>query len=267
MAYTDLVNREHFIANYIEEFGSVTVEEIVNKFNVSQSTTRRILARLAEVGVVERTHGGASWVGSNGTETPVFSRATVHPLEKDLIATAAASLVSRGETIILLAGTTINVLAGKLKEKEGITVITNSLPVLATLQPNPGIEVIFLGGLLNRKEQSVGGGLTGLFGKELRADKLFFGVRGITLDYLLTLDDVNERDNFRIFMDSARQSFVLADGSKFNQSGAIALCSLDQTSALITDSTAPIQIIKDMVKRGHQIIVADVADKVKERVG
>jgi DeoR/GlpR family transcriptional regulator of sugar metabolism len=261
MAYADLVNRDHLIAKYIEECGSATVDDIVSKFHLSQSTTRRILIRLAEVGIVDRTHGGASWAGSNGAEMPVFNRTKIHSLEKDTIASAAASMVCTGETIILLAGTTINALASKLKGKEGIKVITNSLPVLAELQPCTDIEIIFLGGLLNRKEQSVGGCLTGLYGKELLADKIFFSVKGITPDYRLTLDDVNERDNFRIFMTSARESIVLADGSKFNQSGTIALCSLEETSTLITDPSAPKQILQEMTGRGIRIMVADGAEK------
>jgi DeoR/GlpR family transcriptional regulator of sugar metabolism len=156
-------------------------------------------------------------------------------------------------------------LASKLKDKEGIKVITNSLPVLAELQPCSGIEIIFLGGVLNRKEQSVGGCLTGLFAKELLADKIFFGVKGITPDYRLTLDDVNERDNFRLLMTSARESIVLADGSKFNQSGTIALCALDEITALITDCSAPKQVVQDMAGRNVRIMMSDGDETAKER--
>ena len=266
MVYTDLVNRDYSIARYIEDSGTATVDDIVGRFHISQSTARRILGRLAEVGVVERTRGGASWVGNSNIEAPVFNRTKMHAREKELIATAAASMISPGETIILLAGTTINALASKLREREGIKVITNSLPVLAELQPCTGIEIIFLGGLLNRKEQSVGGYLMGLYGKELLADKIFFGVKGITPDDRLTLGDVNERDNFRIYMASARESIVLADGSKFNQSGTIALCSLAETSALITDCSAPEHSIQAMKERGIRVIVAESAAQ-RERKG
>jgi DeoR family fructose operon transcriptional repressor len=259
MDYTDLVNRDRLISNYIKDCCTVTVDDIVSNFSISQSTARRILHQLAEGGIVERTHGGALWAGSNGIEPPVLNRTKIHAPEKDLIASAAASMVSAGETIILLAGTTINALASKLKEKEGIKVITNSLPVLAMLQPYAGIEIIFLGGLLNRKEQSVGGSLMGLYSKELLADKIFIGVKGITPDDRLTLDDVNERDNFKAFMASAREIIVLADGSKFNQSGTIALCSLTDTSALITDGSAPEHVIQNMTERGIRVIVAESA--------
>ena len=160
MAYTDLAKRDHLIAKYLEDCGTATVEDIIGKFGLSKSTVRRIVRRLANVGIVERSHGSVAWAGNNGMETPVFNRSKMNQLQKDLIATAAADMVSTGETIILLAGTTINALASKLKEKEGIKVITNSLPVLTELLPCTGIEIIFLGGLLNRKEQSVGGCLT-----------------------------------------------------------------------------------------------------------
>jgi DeoR/GlpR family transcriptional regulator of sugar metabolism len=263
MTYPDLINREQLIANYIETSGEVSVNDIVNRFDISPSTVRRILTHLAEVGVVERTHGGAAWAESSESEAPVFSRARMRALEKDRISTFAASLVSKGETIILLAGTTINVLASKLQGKEGIKVITNSLPILSELEACSGIEIIFLGGVLNRKEQSVGGYLMGLYGKELQADKIFFGVKGITPDYRLTLDDVNERDNYKIFMNLARESIVLADGSKFNQSGIIALCSLMETDALITDSSAPEAIVSDIAGRGFRIVVADGAEAGK----
>jgi DeoR/GlpR family transcriptional regulator of sugar metabolism len=257
MAYADLSNRENLIASYIETTGKMSVNDIIKAFAISPSTARRILARLAKTGAVARTHGGALWVGGAEVEAPVLHRAKIQAVPKDHIASVAAGMIYPGETIILLAGTTINLLAGKLKDKENIKVITNSLPVLAELQPFPNIEIIFLGGLLNRKEQSVGGCLMGLFGSELRADKLFFSVRGITPDYRLTLDDVNERDNFRTFMSSARERIVLADGSKFRQSGTIALCTLAETDTLITDHSAPEQAIADLAGQGVRVVIAD----------
>ncbi len=259
MAYADLTNRENLIAESIETTGEMSVNDIMQAFSISASTARRILARLAKTGAVARTHGGALWVGGADAEAPVLHRSKIQAVPKSHIAVAAAGMIFPGETIILLAGTTINLLAGKLKEKENIKVITNSLPVLAELQPYPNIEIIFLGGLLNRKEQSVGGNLMGLFGNELRADKLFFSVRGITPDYRLTLDDVNERDNFRIFMSSARERIVLADGSKFRQSGTIALCTLAETDTLITDRSAPAQAVAELEGQGVRVVIADQA--------
>jgi DeoR family transcriptional regulator, fructose operon transcriptional repressor len=63
--------------------------------------------------------------------------------KKDQIASVVASIAATGETVILLAGTTIITVAGQLKDNEGIKVISNSLPVMAELQPCSGIEIIF----------------------------------------------------------------------------------------------------------------------------
>ena len=54
------------------------------------------------------------------------------------IGCTAARFVSEGDTIILDAGTTTTYLARALRARRGITVITNSLPVLVELAINRG---------------------------------------------------------------------------------------------------------------------------------
>ena len=65
---------------------------------------------------------------------------------KRIIGCTAARLVKDGDTIILDGGTTTLYMAQALRGRRGITVITNSVPVLAELSEERGITLLSSGG-------------------------------------------------------------------------------------------------------------------------
>jgi DeoR/GlpR family transcriptional regulator of sugar metabolism len=124
------------------------------------------------------------------------------------------------------------------------------------LLSNENIEVIFLGGVLNRKELFVTGYLTSLCIKELHAQKLFLGVRALNPHHGLMLDDINELDIYRSFMNAAKEKIVVADNSKFDQTGTIVLASVSQIDTVITDDKTPLIHIQGLRQQGINVIIS-----------
>lgn len=246
MKNTDFNERNNEILKYIKEKGKASVPDLSTLFNASPCTIRRVLNQMSDNKLVKRYYGGVIFNESNITEPAVNNRALFNPIEKQEIAKAAANIISNGETIILLGGTTVNAICPFLKGKNNLKVITNSIVIVNQLIPMEEIEVIFLGGVLNRKELFVTGYLTSLCIKDLHADKLFFGVRAIHQQHGLMLDDPNELEIYRSLMNAAEQNIVLADHSKFTQTGTIVLSPIDNVHKIITDDKIPQTFVKNI---------------------
>jgi DeoR/GlpR family transcriptional regulator of sugar metabolism/ABC-type sugar transport system substrate-binding protein len=97
------------------------------------------------------------------------------------IAVKAASLVETGDVILIDGGPIAEYLAEELKGKKEITVITNSVVVFDTLNRTPDMILISTGGALRPATQMLVGPTAEGALKELRADKLFLMVSGITM--------------------------------------------------------------------------------------
>src|SRR5262249_47037443 len=154
------VERQESIVQYIEKNQRISVEQVCEEFAISVATARRDLEALAEQGKIQRVHGGAIATRQAPPEQPALERVNDQLEDKQRIGKVAAQLVKNGETIFLGSGTTVQEVAHHLRDRQELTVITNSLLVVNTLAGSPNISVIMLGGILRRSELSLIGHLT-----------------------------------------------------------------------------------------------------------
>src|SRR3954467_12011418 len=120
--------RQAAILDLVRRHGGVRVSQLVRQFGVSDMTIRRDLEALAERGLVDKVHGGATVAGPGPTEEPGFvAKSARQRREKAAIATGAAELVDPGTAVALSAGTTTAALANLLLDVAGLTVVTNSV--------------------------------------------------------------------------------------------------------------------------------------------
>ncbi len=125
---------------------------------------------------------------------------------KRAIGCAAARFVSDGDTIILDAGTTTTYLARSLRGRRGITVITNSLSVLAELADEPEITLVASGGVVRIESRSLTGpGAEATF-RDLRADKAFIAGTGLSLDFGLSNTNIAEASVKQAMLRAAARS-------------------------------------------------------------
>jgi DeoR/GlpR family transcriptional regulator of sugar metabolism len=171
------------------------------------------------------------------------------------IAIKAASLVETGDVVLVDGGAIAPYLAGELKQKTGITVITNSVIVFEILNRAPGITLISTGGVVRYSSQLLVGPTAEGALKELRADKLFLMVSGITLDFGLYHDTFSEVTIKQAMLRSAREVIVLADHTAFGAEVGIQVAPLEVAHKLITDDALPPSIRLDISKTGIQIIL------------
>ena len=233
----------------------ISVADIVAQFAVSEATARRDLETLANQGKVQRVHGGALAIQSTPPELPLLERGNEQEAEKRRIGQAAAALVQPNETVFLGSGTTVLEVARALHDTKGLTVITNSLPVLNILA---GCEctVICLGGMLRPSELSFIGHITEQALAEVRADKVFIGTRGISSEHGLTHEYLPEILTDRAIIHAGREVIVVADHTKFGRAATVLLAAIERVQTIVTDTATQPEFLQDIQAHGIQIIRA-----------
>lgn len=249
------LERQQRLLHFVEQRQRVSVNQIVEQFDVSLATARRDLEVLADQGKVQRVHGGAIAVRQALPEPPVMLRTAEQAAEKARIGQAAADLIADGDTVFLSSGTTVLETARRLRGKHNLTVITNSLLVVNTLADVPEITVICLGGLLRHSEMSLLGHITELALSELRADKVVLGIHAIDATQGLTSAYLPETITDRAILKIVREVIVVADHTKCSTVSTAIVAPITAIHTLITDSGAPPEFVNAVQAQGVKVIV------------
>ncbi len=250
------LERQQKLTRLLEQTGRLSVSQICDHFGVSEATARRDLETLSEQGKLQRVHGGAITVEQAPPELPILERETEQPDEKLRVGRAAAALITDNETVFLGSGTTVLEVARNIRNRRNLTVITNSLPVLNTLTGLDGITVVSLGGMLRNTELSFIGHITEQALSEVRADKVFMGARGVSLEHGLTNDYLQETMTDRAILRIGREVVIVADHTKINRVATAFLASVDKIHTLVTDKDADKEFVKAIKKQNVNVILA-----------
>jgi DeoR/GlpR family transcriptional regulator of sugar metabolism len=251
--------RRHLVLRALDSYQSVTVAGLANRLHVSPMTIRRDLEALARSGKLTRVHGGA--IATWDTAAPIqrapatFEENVVYRLaEKDRIGAAAAALVHDGETVLLDVGTTTLQAARHLRDRH-VTLITNNLGAYEELQSASDIEIILLGGVVDRHYRSSTGFLAEDALRQIRADRLLLSASAIRASDLSVLDDtaVDVRLK-RGMIAAAGEVILLVDSEKFACTRPARVCGPSELDVLITDADAPLAALADFQAAGVRVI-------------
>jgi DeoR/GlpR family transcriptional regulator of sugar metabolism len=231
--------RQQKITEILKTNGNIVVSEMQAVLNVSEMTIRRDLNELEASGTLKRVYGGA-FISDSITEEPMFSERKVINLDyKTSIAQYAVTLIKSGLSIFLDGGSTCSILAEILPKDLDITVITNNLEVLTGLRNYSGIHLISLGGQLALDGNTFDGTLAVENAEMLSVDLCFFSGRGFSTTGISNKGLIGTMVK-KAIIKNANRCYLLADSTKYNQSGVITLCKWDKVDMLITDSNLPI---------------------------
>jgi DeoR/GlpR family transcriptional regulator of sugar metabolism len=249
--------RQSHIIQFIQQRRSVSVsvKELSDQFNVSSMTIRRDLDALEKRGLVVRVHGGVI-VPKDPASLREEVRAAMNMVQKSNIAEAAARLVKDGQTIFIDAGTTTVELVKRLKDRRGLTIVTNSLKVLYTLAESPGINLIGLGGAVFGGAWSFVGPLAETAIRHFHSDLAFLGIASLSLEHGLTEVNYFEGDIKSLIIKQSQRVVLLADSSKFEKVSPHSVAPLSDIDVIITDNHLPEELAAAYRKTGIELILA-----------
>lgn len=233
------------------QHGEIALDEICKLCDISESTARRSIVSLATEGLVERYYGGARAIFRN--EPPIVLRTANCIQEKQLIAKKACELIKHFDPIMLVNGSTVNLMATYLKDNSS-TIITNSITILNKLVASKN-QIIMLGGAADKQELCLSGSLNEICLRELRIGTLFFSVTGIDPEYGITGAELEQVQFYRSLFARSQRSILLVDHSKFSQVGSCLLAPLHCIDTIVTDSLSPPDKLDALREKGINIIV------------
>ena len=234
------VKRLEEITRLLERQGSVDVNDLSARLGVTPKTIRQDLAKLEELGLLQRVHGGAilKQSGNDGIY-PIRERKRHNLAEKERIGRAALKYVEEGDTIILDGGSTTMALARLLGEKP-IVAITNDMLIAMELMNKENVTLYVTGGKLRRE------GVFTLLGREAEriikrynANKLFLGTSALDFRQGLMVLSEDEAGIKRAMIASAKEVICLVDYSKFHKSALVSFATFKDIQILITDARIP----------------------------
>jgi DeoR/GlpR family transcriptional regulator of sugar metabolism len=228
--------RRSAIADLLRDAGVVTVTELEARFGVSPMTARRDLAELERQGVARRTHGGAVLPSISGKEDSFAQRVEVATEAKARLAEVAVALLAPRETVFLDSSSTTYFVARRIVEIGlGVTVITNSLPVMEIIAASetPNVKLVGVGGTLRPLTRSYVGPYAVHTVRGHFADRLFLSVKGVTRDGVLTDADELEAEVKRTMIAQAEEPVLLLDDSKLGARGQNAIAAVTDVATVL----------------------------------
>ncbi|MEU7896476.1 DeoR/GlpR family DNA-binding transcription regulator [Nonomuraea sp. NPDC049152] len=251
--------RQQAILERVRRSGGVRVADLVRELGVSDMTIRRDLEALAERGLLEKVHGGATINGPGSTEEPGFAAKSMRQQpEKDAIARRAATLVHPGTAVALSAGTTTWTLAHHLVDVPDLTVITNSVPVADVFHRSPRADrtVVLTGGVRTPSDALVGPVAVAAI-RRLHVDTLFLGVHGMSTRAGFTTPNLLESETDRELVASAHRLVVPADHTKWGTVGISTIAELSEADVVISDANLPEEARAELAERAGELIIAE----------
>lgn len=233
------VERRNKILSLLAEKRSVLVQDMSKLFGVSEETIRRDFNDLEKKGLLVRTHGGAVLTDDSRLESPLEVREGINIAGKDVIGRRAAQMVQDNDTIILDASTSALYVAKHIKDKKGLTVITNAERIIMELSSCDDITLISTGGILRKKSLSYVGKMAQNVIKNYYANKLFFSCKGFSPKRQLTDSNEQESEIRKTMIECSEQVIFLCDHTKFNKVGYVTTASIDKIHYIITDKPFP----------------------------
>ena len=256
---TDTFKEERWqaILALLAEQGRLRVNHLAERLGVSEATVRRDLEAMQARGLLQRTHGGAVLPPPAAFEVSFDESQTRALAEKRAIGRRAAALVADGDAIIIESGSTTLEFARSLGQVRRLTVLTNSLAIARELSASEEIEVMILGGTLRRQSASLVGPWVSAILRDMRVDKAFVGVNGLSADFGLSAPNPFTAESRRAMLAAARQCIALTDHSKLCVESLYRVAPLNALDILVTDAGADEEQLAPLREAGVEVLVAE----------
>lgn len=216
----------------IEENGFVTVKYLAKVTFTSESTVRRQLTELENMGLIKRSYGGAE-IRKDNINTPIELRLQKNHKAKDAIARKAAEFIYDNETVFIDGSSTCLHMGQYLSAKKGLTVYTYAAELCAILAAH-GINVYCLGGRYDKVSKVFTGEYAIKMIESIYFDAFFFSDSGFCDGIISDYNEAETHMRRALLAQSARKYF-LCDSEKFGKRSPYILCTEKDVDGIITE--------------------------------
>lgn len=229
------VQRQTEILRSLRAAGSLSITALAAQLGVSTESIRRDIKALVERGAVLRFHGGIA-DPAHQEEPPFQRRMRVNRDAKRKIAALVLARIHDGDSLILDNGTTTALVAEALAARSKLVVVTNSAQIACRLAGRNGNRVFLAGGEVTGDDAAAFGPAVLDFLRQIQVRVALLSAGGIGPLGEIRVFHLFEAEFARAAMAQARESWVIADASKFGRDAPVACCPLNRINRLITDT-------------------------------
>lgn len=236
------------ILQILDQKNTVTVLELTELLDTSESTIRRDLTELHKKGLLVKVHGGATTKSLHYTvkDDKVAVRQDQNREEKERIAAYAASLITPDDFVFLDAGTTTAQMIDYLSEKNAVYV-TNAVFHGVKLMKK-GFHTYLIGGEMKESTEAVVGAAAIRNLERYNFTKGFFGANGISKERGFTTPDVSEALVKETALKLCQEAYVLCDSSKFGCISPVTFAAFDRAGIITSTSFGEYQGCQNIVE-------------------
>ena len=255
--------RLNAILTLLTEHGQLSVEDTVQRLNVSAATVRRDFDHLAQQQLLTRTHGGA--VSTATYDLPLRYKIARQAEAKLRIAHAAAAMVPLGSTVALNGGTTTGEVARAIANRSdlatsegspGLTVVTNALNIATELAVRRQVKIVVVGGVARPQSYELIGPLGDSILNQINADLAFIGVDAVDYARGAMAHHEGEASVNRHMAARAERVVVVADSSKVGGHAFALICPPDRFDVLLTDRDPGEDVRAQFADAGVDVVIA-----------
>lgn len=229
------LERRNLILEKLQEEKKVVVSELSQLYNVSEETIRRDLDKLDKDGLATKSYGGAVINENTSIDMPFNVRKKRNVSGKQKIAELIAGLIEDGDHIILDASTTAVFIAKAIKNKEHLTIITNSIEIMIELSDVSEWNIISSGGSLKEGYLALVGprAVEGL--SAFNVEKAIMSCKGFDVEKGITDGNEQFSQAKQTMMKSAKKIILAVDSSKFDTVAFSKVCDVNQINIVVTE--------------------------------
>ncbi len=229
------LERRNLILEKLQEEKKVVVSELSQLYNVSEETIRRDLEKLDKDGLATKSYGGAVIKENTNIDLPFNVRKKKNVSGKQRIAELVENLINDGDHIILDASTTAVFIAKAIKQKERLTVITNSIEIMIELSDVSDWNIISSGGSLKEGYLALVGprAIEGL--SAFNVEKAIMSCKGIDAEKGITDGNEEFSQAKQVMLKSADKNILAIDSTKFDGVAFSRVCNIQDIDIVVTD--------------------------------
>ncbi len=244
--------RQQYIMNKFEVVDKINTIDLALELDISEDTIRRDFNELNDKGLINKVYGGAFLAKQNSSN--VLDITIINEDQKLIVAKKALSLLKEGQVIIMSGGTTNLMFCKHIPHDFSATIYTYSLPIAMQLSQHPNLELIFIGGKLQKKAMvTVGIDVIQVVSK-IKADICFLGVSSLDVEQGLTEIGYEVSVVKKEMIRASDKVIVMATWDKINRKMPHKVCGLDQISTIITDLSPKSPKLKNFIEAGAEIL-------------
>jgi DeoR/GlpR family transcriptional regulator of sugar metabolism len=228
------IERRRAILDQLNRDGRVVVSELAQALAVTEETIRRDLNQMERGGLLARAHGGALPRATEPEELPYGVRNVTNIAGKRVIGALAAGLVPDGASIMLDSSSTAYEALRALQGHRALTIVTNSVRLLADPEMTAH-KVISVGGELRRRTMTFVGPVACQAAARFNGDVALVSCKALSLAAGLMDANLADAAVKRAFIERAARVILLADASKFDRTALVTITDLRPIHTIVTD--------------------------------